>query len=571
MRTFNQIESNDTPSLIVQRFVARANRSSAHIYSGESDSHLLPHDRLWVLAQQCRHQLRKLGLKRGSVLALACPSGAPLLATMLAAWADGMAVALLPADVALRSGRVGPAKFAAMLDLLSPDLLIAEGAVLSELSAESLPSHVTVAALTAALETCRPADEPPHATPDDIAILQFTSGSSGTPKAVVITHAMLAHNCAAIACHIAASEEDRMVSWLPPHHDMGLSAITQAWWNGMDLVLIPTAAYVRRPLIWLDALSRFGGTLSPAPASAYLLMTRFAPSLARCRPDLSRWRYAWAGAEPVFDAHLRAFTAAMAPYGLRADVVQPAYGMAEAVVAVSLNPPAVPYKVCHLDRLALEQRGQVVELLPQCPDAVAYASNGHPVNGVDVRVVDDSGRQLPERRAGHLQIRGKSVIHHYWGQTCAWTDDDGWYATGDIGFLVDGEVYISGRAKDLITRAGLNISPHYIEWCIEQALGLRPGSAAAFAVLDAGQARERVIAAVAHRAGDESIALRAQIAQAVVAETGIQLDEILFVRHADLPKTTSGKLQRAELRRVYAQTGTLCSPAPILIPEKSHV
>lgn len=334
---------------------------------------------------------------------------------------------------------------------------------------------------------------------------------------------------------------------------MGLSAVTFSLWCAIDLVLIPTATYVRQPLVWLDTLTQFRGTLSPAPASAYTLMVRLAPALARRSINLSSWRYGWAGAEPVFLSQLRAFENVMAPYGLAPNVIHPAYGMAESVVAVSLNAPSLPFRVARLDRAALEGEGKAVECAEDKADALVYVSNGRPVDGVEFRVVSDSGYVLPERHVGELQIRGSSVIRTYWREPGVAVSPDGWFGTGDVGFAVNGEIYISGRSKDMITRAGLNISPHNIEQAIERDLELRPGSVAVFSVLDAVRSQERIFALVALQTFDDPVVLRANIARTAASETGVQLDEIRFVSNSDLPRTTSGKLQRSELRRIYSQ------------------
>ena len=504
---------------------------------------------LWSAAQSVRSELRKRGLSRGDVLAMAVPSGPAAVATLLAAWADAIAVSVLPSDVSARTGRMAPAKLRKMLEVLQPTLLIASIDVLESVGQGVCPriSDEQVYQWMAGA----PLAEPPLAELYDTAILQFTSGSSGLPKAVVVDHRMLAANCEGIATRIELEREDRMVSWLPLNHDMGLSAITLALWGGIDLVLIPTQAYARQPLVWLDCISRYRGTLSPAPASAYALVARFAPMLARRDLDLSSWRYAWAGAEPVFDRPLRDFQSLLAPYGLRDNVVQPAYGMAETVVATTLNRPGNPYRVIDAAKAEFESAGIVSAAHDADVETLRYVSNGRPIDGIEIRVIDDSGTPLPERNVGQIQARGTSVLGGYFSKDNSVIDADGWYCTGDVGFLSDGEVFVSARIKDLITRGGLNISPHHLELVVERELELRPGSVAVFSVIDARDDRERVFAVVAGRQDGETGALRQRIARAVVEEAGLQIDVIDFVTAVDLPKTTSGKIQRSELRNRY--------------------
>src|SRR6218665_1153737 len=537
---------------------------------------------LWRDAQAIRNSLRARGLRRSDIIALAIPSGAPVVAMLLAAWAEGLAISVVPHDLSGRSGSTAAAKLRAMLDLLRPALLVATDMVLAHAgdhAAIGMGEQELFAAIDG--EALRDA---PVTLADDIAILQFTSGSSGQPKAVIIDHAMLAANCAAIATRIGLSGHDRMVSWLPLNHDMGLSAVTLALWGGIDIVLIPTSTYARQPLVWLDCLSRYRATLSPPPASAYALMVRFAPLLARRDLDLSAWRYGWAGAEPVFDHHLRAFETLLAPYGLARHVVQPAYGLAETVVAPSLNVSGQPYRVIRVEQRSLESDGLALECGEETVDALVFASNGKPVDGLEGRAAGDAGEPLPQRRGGagglgvgavgggggrvpegrvgRLQVRGSSVLRGYLGQADGATCGAGWYDTGDIGFLADAEIYISGRTKDLMTRAGLNISPHHAEQVIERELALRPGSVAVFSVLDMRLAKERVPSLITNPPTHHIYAHRLRIARAVVDETGLQLDVIEFVASAELPKTTSGKIQRSALRRLYSQPAPHPDPFP---------
>ena len=467
---------------------------------------------------------------------------------LLAAWAEGMAIALLPYDVADHSGRLAPAKFAQMLELVSPGCLLLDPALLVHVPQALQNKAVTLEGLNGQVRELNAVTDAPTAVATDIAILQFTSGSTGLPKAAVISQAMLSANCAAIAERVMVERSDRMVSWLPMHHDMGLSAVTLAWWGGIDLIMLPTAMFVRQPLSWLEAISTYKASLSPAPASAYAILARFAQAAALRKLDLSSWRYAWAGAEPVFHKHMQHFIDSMQVLGLRRDAIQPAYGMAEAVVAVSLNTPGQQYRALWVDAVALKEHGRVELRMPNSDGAVVHVSNGRPISGMQTAVRDGAGNPVAAGRSGTLHIRGACVIQSYLGHTQA-CDADGWYDTGDIGFVHDDELYVSGRAKDVITRAGLNVSPQELEWVVEEVLALKEGSAAAFSYTDPALAQERVVVVVARRPDTaDADNVRRQIAVAVARGTGIQLDEVIFVKRSSLPKTTSGKIQRGALR-----------------------
>jgi len=514
-----------------------------------------------------RSVLRQRALQRGQVVAIALASGFDVLSMTLAAWAEGLAISLLPHELGTSSGKPDDGRLNGMLELIEPALILGSEPVRQQLSQEWASRVLTDVALGEALGSVQALHEPARCVPADLAILQFTSGSTGLPKAVCISQAMLSANCQAIAERVAVSPHDRMVSWLPLHHDMGLSAITLAWWCGIDLVLMPPREFSRQPLAWLQALSRYKGTLSPAPTSAFALLNRLAGRVRDGELDLSAWRYAWVGAEPVFHDHLRQFESAFTCHGLQSGVLQPAYGMAEAVVAVSLNPPGQSLRVRWLDTRALHALGEVIELGEGAPGSAAYLGNGKGVDGVELRIADEHGLALGEGSLGHIEIRGSSVISQYLKVEPVRRQDSDWYSTGDLGFLLDDEIYITGRTKDLITRAGVNVSPQIIEWALESSLGLAAGSVAAFSCIDGRLARESVVVVMASNAlaGRELDDLRREVARTAVRHAGVQVDDLVLIRRADFPRTTSGKIQRQALCRRYLG-GELSSVAATQTP-----
>ncbi|NUT68122.1 AMP-binding protein [Pseudomonas corrugata] len=513
----------------------------------------LKQSEMLVRVARARQVLRQSALAPEQIVAIALSSSVEVLVMVLACWAEGLAIALLPHELPHESKREG-AGIEAMLALLDPALILTSGSIAQQLApawSERVLTDVALVERMQAVET--PVDEPVLSRPESLAILQFTSGSTGAPKAVCITQAMLSANCQAIAERVAVAAADRMVSWLPLHHDMGLSALTLAWWCSIDLVLMPTSEFSRQPLAWLHALSRYKGTLSPAPTSAFALLGRLAGRLRDGDLDLSHWRYAWVGAEPVFHAHLRQFEAAFRAYGLQAGVLQPAYGMAEAVVAVSLNAPGQALRVRWLDTQSLHADGVVREQPEGAPGAAAYLGNGVAVGDVELRVVDEHGLEVSEGLLGSLQIRGSSVIRRYLKMEPVRPQASDWYDTGDLGFMLGGEVYITGRTKDLITRAGVNVSPHIVEWSLEHGLGLAAGSVAAFSCIDGRHVKESVVVVIAVNAlGNRDLEeLRREVARTVARHAGVQVDDLVLIRRADFPKTTSGKIQRQALSRLY--------------------
>ncbi|OHX13491.1 hypothetical protein BI347_08180 [Chromobacterium sphagni] len=544
----------------------RQAKTGMTIRASASHDQFLAGDELWQLAGRYRAGFLQRGLQRGDIVAIAQPTCAESMAAVIAAWSEGMAISFLPHDIAASNSRITPEQFTQMLALLEPALLLTSRAVVPHIPGGLAEKILLQEELSDWAAGIPPQSGPIKTSAGDLAVLQLTSGSTGQPKAVEITQHMLSANCDAIASRVGANRQDIMVSWLPLHHDMGLSAITLAWWVDAQLILIPTASYARRPTIWLETISNFRATLSPAPASAYTLMTRFADAFTNRALALDSWRYAWAGAEPVHDKHVQDFIRAFSRYGLSPSTVQPAYGMAETVVATSLNRPGKPYAICWVDRAKLELAGEVQAASAGAPDAIALVSNGKAVDGVQIAVFDDAGNPCPTGRSGRLCIRGSSVIHRYHKQPVC-LDQDGWFDTGDIGFLHNDEAYVCGRVKDLITRSGVNASPYQIEWVVEELLALRPGSAAAFSYLDFSSHQERVVVLVVHTPSmDKEAATSSRIAVEVSKRCGIQIDLVQYVTHSQIPKTTSGKIKRQQLRQQFAQARH-SSPAAALQPQ----
>ncbi|SDB26188.1 AMP-binding protein [Pseudomonas sp. NFACC13-1] len=522
---------------------------------------VLDHDSTVCLTQldlkskvyQARQVLRQRALEPGQVVAICMPSSMEVLTVVLAAWAERLAIALLPHDLTHTTMRDGSG-LAAMLELIEPALIMTCGAIATKLPGSWSDVALTDDELLKQMSAIADyVDEPALSRPEDLAILQFTSGSTGMPKAVCISQSMLSSNCQAIAERVNVDTTDRMVSWLPLHHDMGLSALTLAWWCSIDLVLMPTHEFSRQPMAWLQALSRFKGTLSPAPTSAFALLSRLAGRVREGELDLSHWRYAWVGAEPVFYDHLRQFEIAFAVHGLQVGVLQPAYGMAEAVVAVSLNAPGQGMRVRWLDTQSLHSSMLVKEQAPGAPGSAPYLGNGTAVGETEFRVVDEHQICLTQGQLGRLQIRGDSIIRRYLKMDPVRPQAKDWYDTGDLGFLLNDEVFITGRSKDLITRAGVNVNPHIIEWALESAFNLAAGSVAAFSCIDIQRSKECVVVVMASNAlGTRDPAeLRREVAQIVVRQAGVQVDEVLLIRRSEFPKTTSGKIQRQALSRLY--------------------
>jgi fatty-acyl-CoA synthase len=388
---------------------------------------------------------------------------------------------------------------------------------------------------------------------DDTALLQLTSGSTAEPKAVRITHRNLHANILGMVEASALDvERDVMVSWLPLFHDMGMVGfLTVPMATGLDLVSVTPVDFLTRPLLWAELISKYGGTVTAAPNFAYAVLGRQLARAEDGKLDLSPLRIALNGAEPIDPAAVEAFTTAGARFGLRPGSVLAAYGMAETALGVSFAPIDTGLQVDRIDADELESHRRAVPAGPAA--SRSFPKLGRPLRGIEVRVVDDDGVALGERAVGLLQLRGESVTPGYLtvDGPVATRDPDGWLDTGDEGYLVDGEVVVCGRRKDVIIMGGRNIYPTDIERAAATAADVRAGNAVAvrmFAGADGGRNRESFAVAVESRkAGDPEAEqlIRKDVIGRVVSAVGVRPAEVVVLGPGSLPKTPSGKLRRA--------------------------
>ena len=425
--------------------------------------------------------------------------------------------------------------------------------------------------------------EPHHDCPavalsaEDTAFLQFTSGSTSQPKGVRLSHANLVANVQVIAQYgLQSTPEDYCVSWLPLYHDMGLiGKVLVPMYAGMRGVLfIPTGLFLKRPLSWLRYISRQQGTITFAPNFAYNLCLTRAGAKSVEGLDLSSLRIAGCGAEPIRYEVLAAFAHTFQPYGLRAEALMPCYGLAEHTLAVSFSPMHTGMIVDHVWTEALargeatpvdesEVSATVQEATASQHDVVHVVSCGRAFPGHESKIVDADGHPLPERRVGEILLRGPSVTQGYFedAEATAATWRDGWLHTGDLGYLADGNLYVCGRTKDLIIVHGRNYHPQDLEWEASQTPGVRRGNVIAFGLEDPDMGRERVVIAVeTSLSGEHHRQLQQAIRTRLLEALSLTVDHILLVPPHTLPKTSSGKLQRARTRELF-RSGKLGQPS----------
>ena len=386
---------------------------------------------------------------------------------------------------------------------------------------------------------------------DDLAMMQLTSGSTGSPKAVQITHRNLLSNAEAMFVGARYNvDTDVIVSWLPLFHDMGMTGfLTVPMYFGAELVKITPMDFLRDTLLWARLIDKYKGTMTAAPNFAYALFAKRLRKQAQPGQfDLSTLRWALSGAEPVEPADVEDLCEAGAPFGLKAEAILPAYGMAETTVAVSFSECGAGLVVDEVDADLLAVLGQAVPAAKG--NTRRLATLGPLLDGLEARVVDEVGNLLPTRGVGVIELRGEPLTPGYItiGGFVPTQDEQGWYDTGDLGYLTEnGHIVVCGRVKDVIIMAGRSIYPTDVERAAGRVEGVRPGCAVAVR-LDAGHARESFAVAVESNAFDDPAEVRRikhQVAHEVVAEVDMRPRNVVVSGPGTIPKTPSGKLRRA--------------------------
>jgi acyl carrier protein len=401
-----------------------------------------------------------------------------------------------------------------------------------------------------------------------IGFLQYTSGSTGNPKGVVLTHANLLANVRAMGAAARAGPSDVFVSWLPLYHDMGLiGGCFATMYLGFPVVLMSPLAFLSHPSRWLHAIHRHRGTISGGPNFSYELCLRRIPEAELEGLDLSSWRFAFNGAEPVSPDTIGAFEARFARYGLRKNVLSPVYGLAECSVGLAFTPPGEPWQVDLLDRDVFARTGQAVAAKPDDPAPLKVVGCGTPIPDHELRVVDAAGLELPERHEGHLQFRGPSATSAYYRNpeaTRALFHGE-WLNTGDRAYLSEGRLYLTGREKDIIIRGGRNVSPYELEEGIGGIAGIRRGCVAVFGSRDEASGTERVVVLAETREHDPTrhAELKRRINELAVSLLGSPADDIVLAPPQTVPKTSSGKIRRAAAREYYERGPAAVRPQAV--------
>ncbi|TPW29931.1 fatty acyl-AMP ligase [Pararhizobium mangrovi] len=525
-----------------------------HFYSGRGKlNESLSYASLRTEALALAHQLLTTGLKPGDRVALVAETDANFVRAFFACQYAGLVPVPMPLPTAFAGKQVYLEQARRMIEQAD-----AAGAFAPESLAPWLVEGLVDRdmAIVGTLDDLPPAADGislPNAAPDDLSYLQFSSGSTRFPTGVAVTQAALMANAEGIIRHgLAIGDDDRCVSWLPFYHDMGLVGfVLTPLIAGLDCDYLATRDFARRPLLWLDLISRNGGTISYSPSFGYDLCTRRAASAPIDGIDLSRWRAAGIGGDMIRPDVLERFTETFAPAGFSASSFVASYGMAEASLALSFAPLDAGIRVEAVDRTALEDH----RVLPGIDGhARRFVRCGPPLPGHAIEIRDTDGASLEGGAIGRIHARGPSLMKGYYRNheaTRAVLAEDGWLDTGDLGYFAGEEIVVTGRAKDLMIVNGRNIWPQDLEWTTEaEVAGLKSGDVAVFSYED--ETGERPIAMVECRASEPTA--RAELAEAVAntlrSRHGVVVEAVL-VKPRALPVTSSGKLSRAGARELF--------------------
>ncbi|MBE9540034.1 MAG: AMP-binding protein [Proteobacteria bacterium] len=536
---------------------AHPDRPHIRFHSHDNEGESLSYSQLWHGAEKLAAGLQARGLQAGDAVAIMLPTGSSYFFSFFGILlAGGIPVPIYP-PVRRSQLEEHLRRHASILSNCLATILITvpearQVAHLLKSQVETLQSIVTVDELASGADIFT---MPAHG-PQDIAFLQYTSGSTGNPKGVVLTHANLLTNIRAMGEVVRADSSDVFVSWLPLYHDMGLIGawLGSLYYAALFVVMSPLE-FLKRPHAWLWAIHHYGGTLSAAPNFGYELCLHRVKDAHIEGLNLGTWRAAFNGAEAVSPDTMLHFYDRFHQYGLRKESLKPVYGLAECSVGLAFPPYGRAMIIDQIQREPFVRSGRAIPVAQADPKALRFVASGQALPGHQIRIVDPTGLELPDRQEGRVQFRGPSATSGYFRnpEETGRLFDKEWLNSGDLGYVSGGDVFITGRSKDVIIRAGRNIYPDELEEAVGNVSGIRKGRVTAFASSDPDSGTERLVLIAETREKDPSMLeqLRHQINVVATDLTETPPDDVVLAPPNSVLKTSSGKIRRAASRELY--------------------
>ena len=548
---------NDPATLVEALDANQSDRRAIHYISDPNDERRVSFTGLRERALGLLHHFRAAGLEPGSELILYTNNNEQFIDGFWACLYGG----IVPVPVAVGISDEHRKKLFHVFGQLHRPAMYSDYSLLQRLAGFGeatgrVSDYEEIAARTIKVEEIRElnkAGAPVSVNPADTAFIQYSSGTTGNPKGVVLSHANLMTNVRGIALGADIHSDDHSLSWMPVTHDMGLIALHLCMVvSNVSHTIMDTRLFSRRPLLWLKEASARGATILGSPNFGYKHFLKVYESKGMSDVDLSRVRVIWNGAEPISVPLCERFLDSMAGFGLPRSAMRPGYGLAEASVAVSMSIPSDPMRTIVVDRHSVAIGEAFVKSTREDPDALLMPILGPTLDGCETRIADDHDVALADGHVGHIQLRGGNVTAGYY-EPAANLDlfsADGWLRTGDLGALINGELVVTGRHKDIIFANGQNYYPHDVEAVAEQVDGVELGKIVVAAARPADREEDQLVAFLLYRSGlDGFLPLAARIRRRITEQTGLEVDCVVPVTR--IPKTSSGKLQRAQLTKAY--------------------
>ncbi len=574
---FDEHTSRHGVASLVELLEERGTRQPDALFMAFHHGHNVSFGQLRDGALRCAAQLLALGLERGDRVVLLYPTSPALLYALFGAkYAGGVPVPMYPPP-ALRGLEGYLERQLRLVENARPRFLLCDHRLLRVAMRiqRRFGLELHIAGCTE-MEQRTPMDGPPRLpAASDTALIQYTSGSTGRPKGVVLTHGAVLSNCQALGEPVGFTPDDWMINWLPLYHDMGLIGMVMfPLCYGVRTTMMSPRDFLQDPMSWLRAISRGRGTIAVAPNFAYgYLLRRVRNSALPPDLDLSRWRICYHGAEPISAEIMDDFTARFEPFGFRRETFSPVYGLAENALIVTCPDHGSAPVVDAIDRRTFDEEHRAAPARPDDASPKRVVGVGRPVHGTELRVVDERGRPLSERCEGEILIRGSSMLSCYFDspEATASTMRGGWFHTGDLGYLHAGELFITGRSKDLIVHKGSKHHPQDLEEVAGEVTGVRSGCTVAFGIHDVDRADALVVMVVESREEDpgRQRAIATEVTHRVAERVACRPDIVTVVPPKTVPKTSSGKLMRAVTRTHFL--ARVLGVAPDAVPSEDQL